>query len=112
MQNPKPTRIDDKAYRASFNGQACIVCGSNYGTVGAHIRYGPETGMTTKQDDQILPLCSGHHAAQHERGEIPFWRDVFTVGHISANHLMMEALKALARERYKKWLRNETDGNR
>lgn len=41
----------------------------------AHVRLGSGAGMGQKPDDhRAVPLCKGHHAAQHTQGERTFWR--------------------------------------
>lgn len=41
--------------------------------VAAHIRKGSGAGMGQKpSDDKIIPLCFGHHAEQHQIGELSF----------------------------------------
>lgn len=42
----------------------------------AHVRMGSDGGMGMKPgDDNIVPLCRGHHETQHRQGEYPFWLD-------------------------------------
>lgn len=84
--------LRDKAYRASFNGQACIVCGSEYGVVGAHIREG-WYGMGKPDDNLILPLCFTCHLKEGN-----------TRGWFARNMNMdIERVKNLARQRYQEW---------
>lgn len=63
----------------------------------AHIRSGWHVMGVKPPDDLVLPLRSILHREQHVVGETSFW-----VAHITP-HLLMIALKALARERYREW---------
>ena len=94
-------RMKDPTYLKSFDGEACIACGARDGTVvGAHIRFQSGSGMGAKPDDSlVLPLCYRCHVTQHEVGEFEFWKDTTRLN----SWLLMDAIKALARERYRKW---------
>lgn len=93
--NPKPTRIRDDKYRDSFNGRACWNCGRSHadaGVVGAHIRWGHESGMGQKQDNLIVPLCFNCHTGPNgqEANPGPEW--------------WAECLKNMARRLYGVWV--------
>ena len=63
----------------------------------AHIRFGFYAIGMKPGDDLVLPLSPELHRTQHAIGEVLFWR-----GHITSE-VLMNALKALARERYAEW---------
>jgi hypothetical protein len=42
----------------------------------AHVDHGGDKGMGTKVSDKnAIPLCSGHHGRQHQRGWLTFERE-------------------------------------
>lgn len=101
--NPKAPVVRDQAYLDSYRYAACIVCGrqGQDDVVGAHLRWGSGAGIGRKPgDDLTLPLCARCHQEQHAIGEEQFWYARFFRLRIP---VMMEALRAIARERYRKW---------
>lgn len=63
----------------------------------AHIRFGFYGIGLKPGDNLVLPLAPHLHREQHAVGEALFWRAHLTT------ELLMSAIKALARERYKEW---------
>lgn len=104
LQFPKSKRLDDPAYRIAVRSMPCVVTGYTYyegaplGVDPAHIRDGLGGGMGRKPDDNlILPLRHDIHLSESRFGEVAMWRLNMT------DDLMMDALRALARERYEQW---------
>lgn len=62
-----------------IRGHECSVVNSHTACTGrieaAHVRMGTDGNLGTKPSDfWTIPLCSGHHAIQHNIGEIAFNR--------------------------------------
>ena len=97
VANPKrPKPLRDKAYRLAVTEMPCILTGT-MPCDPAHIRYGFFAKGVKPGDDLILPLSANLHRLQHAIGEKRFW-----LTHVTPETLM-EAIKALARERYATW---------
>lgn len=98
---PKRQLIRDREYLNAMRDFDCVISGSSPCDP-AHIRYGLQGGIGLKPpDDHALPLAPALHAAQHQTGEIRFWRQSVT------DDLLMRALVALAEKIYAEWKRLE-----
>jgi len=87
----KQPRMKNRKYLDSYQSAECVVCGNNYGVIGAHIRTGHEGGTGRKPDDDLtLPLCFEHHQQQEASPGPKWWLD--------------NIVKPMARQRYQEWL--------
>ena len=73
-RNPREVNAD---HLAALRECPCLVC-RRWPTQAAHIRMSspgkPNAGIGAKPSDQFtLPLCSAHHAEQHNSGERAFY---------------------------------------
>lgn len=85
--NPKPPLIDDKAYRDSFRGRPCEVCGIQDDTIiPAHVDY---NRAKVKTDDLCVALCFECHSQQHRDGSPGWW--------------VQMVLEPIIRQRYWDW---------
>ncbi len=108
LQFPKPVTLRNRRYLDWLRTQPCIVTGmygNEFNAVDpAHIRANGSGGMGVKPaDDLALPLLHSEHVRQHQIGEITYWLDTFSVN----PGLMMEAVQALARQKYQEWSNNK-----
>jgi len=100
--NPKrPKPIRNEAYLRAVCEMPCILT-EKTPTEAAHIRYGFFSKDMKPGDDLVFPLSPDLHRRQHTMGEISFW-----YSH-APEWLVMDALKALARERYRTWLESNS----
>ena len=104
MLLPKHQPLRDPKYVIAVRYMPCVATGYTYyegaplGVDPAHIRDGLGGGMGRKPDDNlILPLRHDIHLSESRFGEVAMWRLHMT------DELMMDALRALARERYREW---------
>lgn len=95
--NFKQERIKDPKWMKKVKEMPCAVTGAQGATDPSHIRYGQSGGMGLKPPDNlVIPLAHGLHVLSHSMGEIAFWRQYI----LRNDHLLMEALKAYARQIY------------
>ena len=98
--------IRDRKYLDWLRSQPCIVTGlfgtendaidpSHIGTAGKGLK---------SSDDEALPLCHSIHSKCHARGEMTVLRELLP------NAILREALRALARENYQKYLQENQKG--
>jgi hypothetical protein len=91
---PKTTIVRDREWLDAQHEHACIVSGqfghssetidpAHIGALGCGIKRG---------DDETLPILHRFHLLGHQKGEASMWRE-----HLPAD------LRALARERYRRW---------
>lgn len=75
MLIPKYIRIRDKAHLYFVRSLPCLTCSAPPRSEAAHIRYGSNSGMGIKPDDnRVVSLCRECHHKQHTgRGELTFW---------------------------------------
>ena len=98
---PKTDIIRDANWRARVRTLPCVLTGyqwvegSEIGVDPSHIRYGCYSAGMKPSDDLVLPLRHDLHAKSHNMGEVRFWTTYLTP------ELMMEALKAYARQMYR-----------
>jgi hypothetical protein len=80
---PRPAKRSSrwrcKAHENHVKSHECVSCTSQADIEGAHVRIGSHTGMGQKPHDWLMvPLCVRCHrtlpAAQHNDGEVTFWR--------------------------------------
>lgn len=99
----KHKRLRDRKYLDEYAHATCLVCGSDYGVIGAHIREGHEGGLGLKPDDDLtLPLCFRHHAEQTASPGPQWWIEhVFPFVLMAADAgWKLDQVKSLARQRY------------
>jgi hypothetical protein len=79
----KTPRQHDVKHLNFIRGLPCLICQNNIETQTAHIRYAEpragkrQTGKGEKPSDRwTVPLCGGHHIAQHSMDERAFWEGV------------------------------------
>lgn len=124
MLLPKDPVLRDRKWLAEIRTRPCVILGPSAPTrEAAHIRWRGNGGIALKpSDDRVLPLDRGLHAAQHQMGEVEFWRAYLP--HNSAfkracwaalqregeipsdthpDELMMLSLVAWARQEYRLW---------
>lgn len=106
MMNPKRPRVEDSAYLKHLRNQPCIVSGFEYSEMGSmgvdpsHITFG-RYGRGMKPDDwHCLPLRHDLHLKCDAGNQAHFWQAAFA----EDPHLMMDAVKALAKWRYLRWV--------
>ncbi len=98
MTNFKQDRLRNPSWLKQVRDMPCVVTGTMGGNDPAHIRHGLSGGIGLKPpDDLVLPLRHDMHMEQHRKGEVAFWHEVLANDSI----LMMECLKAYARQLYK-----------
>ncbi len=96
----KIERVRDEAWRRYTAAQPCIVCGRT-DVQAAHENYGHYTRGLKAGDDLCFPFCLKCHRLHDEKyGSTVFWKEVFAGDPM----LMMDAVRALGRERYAVWL--------
>lgn len=104
MPNFKTPVIRDKPYLKYVRSLPCIITGREGEDIDpAHISYG-RYSQAKSGDDLVLPLWNLEHMKQHQTGEVKYWL-------IQANEsprLMMEWLKAYAREQYREYKSDRT----
>ena len=93
---PKQQRVRDRKYLDSVRDGVCILTNTPNPDP-SHIRYGCLSAGMKPGDDLVLPLNHALHGMSHNIGEVKFWRNHIT------DEVLMNALKALAREEYAKW---------
>lgn len=103
---PKRPPLRDQRYIEQVREMPCVLTGTSPCDP-AHIRWGLGGGASMKPgDDRVLPLAHELHRAQHGMSEARFWRSVFDdrtrgVNPTLTTELLMRALIAYARERYR-----------
>lgn len=98
----RPPILRDPKYLRAVREMPCVLTHTTPCDP-AHIRHG-FLGIAEKPgDDLVLPLAHHLHREQHTVGEKQFWWNSIT------QELLMTALKALARERYREWKEANSD---
>lgn len=93
---PKTLIIRDRAYLDALRLEPCIITGLRGDTVeAAHI--GTLGRGIKRSDDETLPLEHRFHAAGHNAGEVSMFRQ-----HLP-DYVLRDALRAYAREMYRRW---------
>lgn len=102
---PKRPPLRDQRYIEQVREMPCVLTGATPCDP-AHIRWGLGGGASMKPgDDRVLPLAHALHRIQHDMGEERFWHAAIdgrtVVSPHLATELLMRALIAYARERYR-----------
>lgn len=96
QSHPKKAKIEDRKYLNWLHTQPCIITGllgSEYETIDpAHLGT-----RRTHGDDEVLPVLHRFHGNGHQHSEARMWRE-----HLP-DYVLIEALRALAREMYRKY---------
>jgi hypothetical protein len=72
---PRPAEKSAPGFLQWIRGRNCAVANDDcLGKIeAAHVDHGGDKGMGTKVSDKFaVPLCSHHHAEQHQRGWLTF----------------------------------------
>ncbi len=103
MLVPKRKPIRDRKYLDSLRDAPCIITG--YLGCELHavdpVHIGTRGKGYKSSDDETLPILHSIHLEMHRRGEMTVLRELLP------DDVLRDALRALARERYREWKQND-----
>jgi len=95
---PKLNLVRDRKYLDWLHNQPCVISGL-YGNDQETIDPAHLGSKRNHGDDEVLPVLHRYHLNGHNTGEPSNWRELIP------DWLLMEALRAYAREMYRGWKR-------